>query len=217
MASQVTVAIVDDHPVVIDGITAWVERDPLHRAKVVSAGPTIEGVLIGPGADADVILLDLELEGRFVIDEIAQLSAEGRRIVVYSGHVGDDVVLKVHDAGASAFLAKHEGPEHCVDTIVEVGNDRPYVTPRVAGALIADTRSRRPVLSDQERTALRLWFQGMSKEAVARRMAIKESTVKQYINRARIKYARADRPASTAAAMLARAVEDGIIRLDEVL
>jgi DNA-binding CsgD family transcriptional regulator len=82
--------------------------------------------------------------------------------------------------------------------------------------MLADRRSDRPALSAQERQALLLWFQGMSKASVASRMLITENTVRQYINRARAKYATAGRPAPSKDALLARAIEDGIIRPGEV-
>ena len=68
----------------------------------------------------------------------------------------------------------------------------------------------------QERQALLLWFQGMSKASVGRRMSITENTVRQYIDRARMKYAALGRPALSKDALLARAIEDGIITPREV-
>lgn len=56
----------------------------------------------------------------------------------------------------------------------------------------------------------------MSKESVARRMSISEATVKQYIDRARFKYAAAGRPAPNKAALLDRAIQDGLVRPDEI-
>lgn len=163
-----------------------------------------------------MILLDLRLRGRMAIDKVAELSAAGRRVVVYSEHAEPDTMLSVLDAGAVAFLAKHEGREHCVETVLAAASDRGYVPPTLAGAIVGDRRSGRPVLSDQEREALLLWFQSMSKASVARRMRISEHTVKQYVARARIKYARVGRPAATKAALLARAIEDGLVRAEEI-
>jgi hypothetical protein len=56
----------------------------------------------------------------------------------------------------------------------------------------------------------------MSKASVARRMRVSEHTVKQYVDRARIKYAKLGRPAVTKAALLARAIEDGLVRPEEI-
>ena len=213
----VTVALVDDHPVVLEGMRAWLAQDPEGRIELVASGEDVAAVTgTGPGAAADVVLLDLMLHGRLALDAVTELVDAGRRVVVYSEHADDATVLAVLERGAFAFLAKKEAREHCVATILYAAGDRPYVPPQVAGTLAADDRPGRPALSEQERTALLLWFQSMSKAAVAARMGIAESTVRQYVARARIKYANAGRPAPTRTQLLARAIEDGLVRADEV-
>ena len=212
----VTVALIDDHPVVQEGVRAWLAADPGRRVELVAAGDDVSLALTGPGADADVVLLDLLLHGRMAIEAVTRLAEAGRRVVVYSEYADDATVLAVLERGAFAFLAKKEAREHCVETIVAAAADRPYVPPQAAGTMAADDRPDRPALSEQELTALLLWFQSMSKAAVAARMGIAESTVRQYIQRARIKYANAGRPAPTRTQLLARAIEDGLIRADEV-
>jgi DNA-binding CsgD family transcriptional regulator len=126
------------------------------------------------------------------------------------------LILKVLDAGVCAFVTKDEGSEHLVDAVLAAAENRPHVTRSPAKAILADRSSGRPALSAQERQALLLWFQGMAKSSVARRMSITENTVRQYINRARMKYAAVSRPAPSKDALLARAIEDGIIRPAEV-
>ncbi|MGW4461618.1 response regulator transcription factor [Micromonospora sp. NBC_01796] len=209
-----TVAIIDDHPVVVEGVRSWLDQEP--RLTVVATGEDPDVVLGDDQPTADVIMLDLRLHGHLVLDKVAELGAAGRRVVVYSEHTEADIILAVLDAGAVAFLAKHEGREHCVATVLAAASDRGYVPPALAGAIVGDRRSGRPVLSEKEREALLLWFQSMSKASVARRMNISEHTVKQYVDRARIKYARAGRPAATKAALLARAIEDGLVRAEEI-
>jgi DNA-binding NarL/FixJ family response regulator len=215
-ALPVRVCVVDDHPVVLEGIQSWISSDPRRRVEVIAIGDRIESVLTGPGEDCDVLLLDLNLQDGPVTDRIEELAAAGRRVVVFSQSSDPETVLSVLDAGACAFLAKQEGREHCVETLVAVAADRPYVTPSVAGAMVTDHRAASPKLSGQEQEALRLWFQGMSKASVARRMNITENTVKQYIDRARVKYVKAGRPAPTTFALLARAIEDGLIDFKEI-
>jgi len=212
----VTVALVDDHPVVHEGMRSWLEQDPEHRIELVAAADSVDAVLTGPGRDADVLLLDLNLDGHMAIEEVSRLADAGRRVVVYSEHTDYATVLAVLERGAFTFLAKREAREHCVATILAAADDQPYVPPLSAGTMAADERPDRPLLSEQERTALLLWFQSMSKAAVAARMGIAESTVRQYIQRARIKYANAGRPAPTRTQLLARAIQDGLIRADEV-
>jgi DNA-binding NarL/FixJ family response regulator len=214
-AARVTAAIVDDHQVVIEGVRSWITQDPEQRIDLIAAGQFVDSVISGPGADADVLVLDLILFGESVVDRVAEL-ADRQRVVVFSADTTDDTIRNVLDAGASAYLKKHEGPDHFIETIVSVAADRPYVTPSLAGAMLGDRSPARPVLSQQERRALQLWFQQPKKQAVAREMGISADTVDQYINRARVKYAAAGRRASNKAAMVARAIEDGLIRPEDV-
>jgi two-component system, NarL family, nitrate/nitrite response regulator NarL len=209
---QVTIAIVEDHPVVVEGVTSWVNGDLARRIRIVQ----VTSDLADLGAESDVIVLDLELGGQMITEKIPGLVAGGRRIVVFSAHVDPGIILAVLEAGAYAYVTKDEGRDHLVQTIVAAAGDRPHVTRSQAQAMLADTRPGRPVLSAQERQALLLWFQGMSKASVGRRMAITENTVRQYIDRARMKYAASGRPAPTKDALLARAIEDGLVHPSEV-
>ena len=215
-------AVVDDHEVVIDGVRAWAAADPLHRVDIVLTGttPATLDALVGPDATpVDVILLDLELSRELMLERIGPLADAGHRVVVFSAHGGPAMVKAALDAGACAYLTKDEAREHCLATLIAVGTDRPYVTRSLAGGMLAD-----PQLSGREREALLLWFQGMDMAAVARRMAksdgsgtaITKDTVKQYLDRARIKYAKAGRAVPSRFALLARAIEDGLIRPEDV-
>jgi DNA-binding NarL/FixJ family response regulator len=211
----VTVALVDDHPVVVEGIGSWIAREPA-AVRLTGAGATIEEVLAGPGAGADVLVLDLTLAAGSVLDRIGELAAGGRRVVVFSADTAEKTILAALRSGACAYVTKEEGSEHFVRTVVAAAHDRAYVTPSVAGAMWADAGPSRPVLSGQERAALLLWFQGMSKASVASRMGLSVHTVTQYIDRARLKYVRVGRAGSSKTALLARAIEDGLIRPEEV-
>ncbi|MEV5552304.1 response regulator [Nonomuraea wenchangensis] len=209
----VTVALVEDHQVVVDGVRSWFGPTPGPVA-LVAQGPTIEAV---QGVTADVLLLDLNLNGTMVIDRVSELCQGGQRVIVFSEHEEPETVRAVLDAGASAFIGKGRATrESCLETIMKVAADRPTVTPPMAQAIATDERPHRPQLSDKEREALLFWFQSMSKASVAARMGIKERTVRQYIDRARVKYAAAGRPAPTKEKLLVCAIQDGLIQPDEV-
>src|SRR6185436_8851984 len=138
----VTVAVVDDRQVVLDGIRSWIERDPLRRVRLLADGQYIDSVLAGPGREADVLVLDLGIFGQSVVDRIGEL-AEGRRVLAFSAETADETVRAVLDAGASAYLSKHEGSEHFIGAVVAVAADRPYVTPTLAKAMLGDTGPNR--------------------------------------------------------------------------
>lgn len=82
--------------------------------------------------------------------------------------------------------------------------------------MVGDNRSTRPPLTDQETAALRAWFSSPSKRLAAQFLGISPKTLDTYIDRARTRYANVGRPAPTKSALVARALDDGIITLDEL-
>ncbi|MGH3303730.1 MAG: response regulator [Streptosporangiaceae bacterium] len=217
LGQRVRIALIEDTDVVVEGVRAWLAADPHGRVTIVAAGDSIDAVLAGPGKSADVVVLDLELHGVMVTDRVTHLSDLGYRVVVFSVHVKPLVVQTVMNAGACAFLDKRTERDHFVDTIVAVAEDWPYVTPSMAGGLLQVVR-----LSDRERQALQHLFQGMDQASIARRLRkadgqpVSVTTVKTYIERARAKFAAAGRPCKSNFALLARCVEDGLIRSEEI-
>jgi DNA-binding NarL/FixJ family response regulator len=217
MEQPVTVAIIEDHPVVTEGVASWIRSDPGQRVRLVQTARDLTGLHVVPGPPAEVVILDLELSGELVTSQIPALVAAGYRVVAFSGHTDPAIVMETLDNGAHAYVSKDEGREHLVEAVLAAAADRPYVTRSQARAMLADQRPTRPTLSQQEQQALLLWFQGMSKASVGRRMSISENTVRQYITRARAKYAATGRTAPSKDALLVRAIEDGVIKPGEIM
>jgi len=217
VTAAVTVAIIEDHPVVTEGVASWIRSDPGQRVRLVHTARDLAGFGLAAQPPADVIILDLELDGELVTAQIPGLVAAGNRVVAFSGHTDPEIVMETLDNGAHAYVSKDEGRDHLVETVLAAAADRPYVTRSQARAMLADERPTRPALSDQEQQALLLWFQGMSKASVGRRMSISENAVRQYISRARAKYAATGRTAPSKDALLARAIEDGVIKPAEIV
>jgi DNA-binding CsgD family transcriptional regulator len=78
------------------------------------------------------------------------------------------------------------------------------------------TPAAQPELAPREAEVLIAWFQTDSKDAVARRLHIAPTTVRTHLQRVRAKYAAVGRPARTKAALVARAIQDGLIHIDDL-
>lgn len=74
----------------------------------------------------------------------------------------------------------------------------------------------RPDLTRREIQVLRTWLMLDSKPAVAQALSISLGTVNTHLTRIRTKYADLGRPASTKAALVARAIQDGVVDIDEL-
>jgi DNA-binding CsgD family transcriptional regulator len=74
----------------------------------------------------------------------------------------------------------------------------------------------RPELAPREREVLLAWILCDNKDDVARQLQISATTVRTHVQRIREKYAAVGRPAPTKAALLARAIQDGLIDVNDL-
>lgn len=214
MADGVTAVVVDDHPVVRAGVEHWLSSEGI---TLVASGEDAGVAWEGPGAGASVVVLDLHLGGVApALPELRKLVEDGRSVVVYSMRADDDVVLQCMEIGALSYVTKAEGAEHLVQAVRAAADGQSYTPPALAGALAGDSSETRPALSPRETEVLVEWFQSESKEFVAQRLNISLSTVNSHLERIRVKYAAIGRQAPTKAALVARAIQDGLIGLDDL-
>ena len=216
---SVRIVTIDDHDVVHAGIQAWcAEADPpIELVESFMRPAEFFITYSGEADDIDVVLLDLQIEGnRPDFDALAELAAAGRRVIVYSHITTDEVILTCLELGAVTYLVKSEGKRHLIDAIHSAHAATPYVGPRMGKAMLNDSSVGRIKLTEREKQVLVAWFQTESKDLVAERLYIAPTTVRTHLQRARAKYAAAGRPASTKSALLARAIEDGILSLKDL-
>jgi two-component system, NarL family, nitrate/nitrite response regulator NarL len=209
VSDVIEVAAVDDHPIILDGVAAWVS-DPDSGIEVVAVSATVDGLLAGPGRQAQVVLLDLDLgDGSSPEANVAAIRAAGPAVLVLSASDRPPMVRGAIRAGALGYVLKSEETARVRAAIRAVAAGRDWVSPRLAYIFVTDDAPDRPVLSPQETRALQLYATGMPMKSVARRMRISEETAKQYVGRVREKYAKAGRAAPTKLELYHRAVEDG--------
>lgn len=211
-----TVVAVDDHAVVLAGVRAWCAlADP--PIEVLDAGTSVSVAWLEPGSKADVVVLDLQLDRSGpAYGDLKRLVDAGRRVVVYSGRADRETVLNCVDIGAFTYLTKAEGEEHLVAAIQAAACDGTYTPPMLSGAFGTDDRPNRPTLAPREKEVLLEWFHCESKEMVAKRLGITVSRVNHCLERVRLKYAKAGREAPTKAALVARLIQDGHVRVDDL-
>lgn len=212
----ITVTLIDDHPAVLAGVRYWYSTaDP--PIEVIVAGATPKTAWLPPGDSAAVVVLDLHLAGRPpAFGDLRCLVDTGRQVIVYTMRDDERTALTCMDIGAFSYLTKAEGEEHLVAATVAAAHDRPYTPPALAGAFGANRAADRPQLSVREEEVLIEWFQCESKELVAERLGITPRTVNTYLDRVRIKYANVGREARTKAKLVARAIQDGLVRVDDL-
>jgi DNA-binding NarL/FixJ family response regulator len=209
LTGVIAIAAVDDHPIILDNVAGWVGADE-SGIRVIATAPTLDVLLAGPGRGADVVLLDLDLgDGTTVEGNVAAILAAGPAVLVLSASDRPPAVRAAMRAGARGYALKNESASQIRTAIREVAAGGDWISARLAYIFATDDAADRPALSDQEKRALQLYAAGLPLKSVARKMAISEETVKQYLRRVRAKYALAGRASPTKLALYYRAVEDG--------
>jgi DNA-binding NarL/FixJ family response regulator len=205
----IDVAVVDDHPIILDSAATWVMADE-SDIRVVATAATVSALLAGPGRRADVVLLDLDLgDGTTVGGNVAAILAAGPAVLVLSASGHPPAVRAAMRAGALGYVMKNEQASKIRSAVREVAAGRDWISPHLAYIFATDDAADMPALSHQERRTLQLYATGMPLKSVARKMAISTETAKQYLGRVREKYTSAGRAAPSKLELYYRAVEDG--------
>ena len=185
MTGMIHLFVVDDHPIVRQGLVAVLEDEP--DFAVVGAFPAAEAAIAAlASAEPDVILLDLELSGIDGVAAIAPILAArpAARILVFTAYDTSERVFAAIQAGAKGYLLKGAPVEEITRAIRTVHGGESYLASRVATTLLAEVRAPRRGggrLSERERSVLRLVATGLTSKQIARELAITERTVQFHV------------------------------------
>lgn len=190
--SQTRVLIVDDHPVVREGLAAMIERRP-DMTVVAQAGNGREAIRLYRQHQPDVTLMDLrlpEMDGVAAIQEIRK-EYPAARVLVLTTYDGDDDIHRALQAGAMGYLLKDAPRERLMDTIRAVRAGQMSL-PTEVGAKLALRLTAQSVTA-REREVLQLIAQGKSNQEIGRHLSITEGTVKLHVNSIMAKLGASDR------------------------
>jgi two-component system NarL family response regulator len=180
---MIRVLIVDDHPIVREGVSTVLERE--RDIEVVGMAGTIdEGLQLVASRHPDVVLLDLKLPGAEAGDSVAAFVRQSGSIIVFTAYDADDDVFRAIRDGARGYLLKGSAAADIVDAIRQVHAGNSYLSPRVAAKLVSDVahpRARGGLLSARERGVLRLVAAGLSNRQIAETLSLSERTIKFHV------------------------------------
>ena len=178
--SNIRVLVVDDHPLVRDGISAIVD----HQADldvVGQAATAAEAVALFDALAPDVTLVDLGLPDMSGIALIAMLHARSpeARFIVLTANAGGGEIAKALHAGAHAYLFKNGPSAELLTAIRAVSAGGRYLSHAVGH--LADSVAAQPGLTTRELEVLTWITRGHSNSQIAGELGVVEDTVKSHV------------------------------------
>jgi DNA-binding NarL/FixJ family response regulator len=201
-AGPIRLLIVDDHPVVRDGLRGLFADDPDFQV-VGEAANGAEAVARVERGGADVVLMDLRMPEMSGVEAITRLrrTAPGVRVLVLTTYDTDSDVLPAIEAGATGYLLKDAPREELIRAVRAAFAGEAVLSPAVARRLMGQVRKPPPeALSQRELEVLALIADGATNREAAAKLFVSEATVKTHLLHAYEKLGVRDRAAAVAEA-----------------
>ena len=176
---MISVLIVDDHPVVRQGLRALLEvQDDMTVAGEAGDGPA--AISLGESLRPDIVLLDLKLPGMDGVALLGPLRAAGLRVLVLTSATEPSTAAAAVRAGAAGVVYKDIDPAALVRAIRSVHDGNVLLAPEAVGSLVRGSRA--DTLTAREREVLAGIADGKSNREIARLLRVSEKTVKAHVS-----------------------------------
>ena len=185
----ITVALVDDHPLMVDGLVELLSRSGGFR--VVATGKSAQDILdICEAHEPEVIVVDLLMD-----DDVCKVIAAAIRIapntkvVTFTGAEGVEPAILALDAGATGYVVKGSTSAELVQAIESAHAGETYITRLFASEVIAKLQdaplrrkaARALILNVRERQIMRLLMIGKNDTEIAIALRISETTLGRHM------------------------------------
>jgi len=177
---KIRILMVDDHPLLREGVSAVIHGEP-DIELVAEATNGQEAIELFRLHRPDVTLMDLQMPGINGIEAIAAIRGEfpSARCIVLTTYQGDVQALRALKAGAAGYLLKSMLRKELLDTIRAVHAGKRRIPPEIAAELADHVTD--DALTEREIEVLRRVATGHSNKIIAAQLTLSEATVKGHM------------------------------------
>ena len=190
MGERIRILIVDDHPLIREGLRAVLETQP-DMELVGEAWDGNEAVVRALALRPDVVLMDLSLPRKDGIEAIREIirGVPSVRVLVLSNYLDDDKVFGALKAGAKGYILKETSSQELRQAVRSVYQGKSALDPAVQRKLVdqlagmnnSDSRPEND-LTERELEVLRLMARGFTNPQIAARLSVAEGTVRFHVS-----------------------------------
>ncbi|WP_428719040.1 response regulator [Undibacterium curvum] len=191
--AAIKLLIVDDHPVVREGIKSIVAA----TNDIAVAGESASGldaIRLSRQLDYKVMLLDIALSDKNGIEVLKQIKSEKPevQVLMFSIHKEEQYAIRSLKAGAAGYLNKQCATTELLQAIRQVANGLKYITPQLAQELANNLNQEHEdalhkTLSDREFQTLTMIASGKSVSDIAKDLSLSVKTISEYRSRILLK------------------------------
>jgi DNA-binding NarL/FixJ family response regulator len=187
---SISVVLVDDHPIVLQGLQHLFARQQ-DIAVAACCGTVKEGLAAARSVRPDVIVLDLRMPDGGGLALLDAVNAEqlGVKTVVLTAAISDEEVSQALKKGVTGLVLKESAPEQLIECVRRVHAGERWVDPDAVSRVLQPTppavaaaQQRAASLTGREREVVRMIAAGLRNRDIGERLSISENTVKVHLH-----------------------------------
>ena len=187
---SISVVLVDDHPIVLQGLQHLFARQP--DLEVTACCATVdEGLHAARALHPDVIVLDLRMPdggGLALLDSINREQIHVRTVVLTAA-ISDEEVAQAMQKGIGGLVLKESAPEQLLECVRRVHAGERWLDPDATTRMMQApapanhaAAERAASLTGREREVVRMIAAGLRNRDIGERLSISENTVKVHLH-----------------------------------